>query len=761
MIGNGSRRKPVRWVAASAVLVAALAGLVAPTASPPAAHADAASRGGDFVPFSVPKPIFDTRTGAKLKAGATMSFAAVGVGGVPATGVSAVLVRITTVTPTAATWLAAYPSGTTRPSVSMLNVGAAETLSNTAVVRPGTNGQITLYNAYGETHVMVDAQGYFTSSTGGANGGFVPLTQRRALDTTKTTIIPAGGTRTVDLAATGGVPANASSAFVELTVPPTTAPGYFIAAPTGVTAANVGVIHYENGIYAASGAVLPLTTDGRVTFTNKGGAAAHLVIDVMGYFSKTATAGAGLRPLTARLYSGTLGAQATVDVQVGGANGLPTRGIAGAALSMEAGGGTAAGALRAWPAGEAEPAVAHTEYAPATHHRASVVVKPGADGKVRIKNYGTASTSVYIDMEGWFSDPQAVIPPAQNTAIRVLQAKPQPGQSAATVEYSYVDNLGKVVVAHQPSPDNYFDIQYQTISGNEAFSGPPVLTHGSAGTVEVSAQYGDGGDVWASAQTASAAPTWTPFTDLGGSMAYAPAAANLTNGTTVLFAVDTDGKLWAFPRTGTMPYWRNLGDQDLVGTPTTATVRDGVQVFARDAAGAVKTLTFRDDLTVSAWADLGGGMADTPAAVTYPGYRVALFARAADGSVVTKKQDAAGVFPAEWSPTGQTGVTGAPTAIIDPVDGRTWIVTRDDAGQVLLWAETAAGSATFTQYTAWTNDVPTVVDPTVAQISSPTGQFWVIVYRGANGTPRVVRVMQGFAAAKSTGLTEQALPTTR
>jgi hypothetical protein len=67
--------------------------------------------------------------------------------------------------------------------------------------------------------------------------------------------------------------------------------------------------------------------------------------------------------------------------------------------------------------------------------------------------------------------------------------------------------------------------------------------------------------------------------------------------------------------------------------------RDGVQVLARTATGTVKTLVLRDDLTTTAWTDLGGEVTDTPVAVTYPGYRVALFALAADGSGVTKKQE--------------------------------------------------------------------------------------------------------------------------
>jgi hypothetical protein len=56
-----------------------------------------------------------------------------------------------------------------------------------------------------------------------------------------------------------------------------------------------------------------------------------------------------------------------------------------------------------------------------------VLIKPGTDGKVRIKNYGTAARFIHVDIKGWFSSPQAVIPPQQNTPVRVLQAKVQAG----------------------------------------------------------------------------------------------------------------------------------------------------------------------------------------------------------------------------------------------------------------------------------------------------------------------------------------------
>jgi hypothetical protein len=749
MLETRKRRRPaLRMVAGLAAVAAALTMVVAPV-DQPVARADAAGRGGDFVPLSAPYKIYDTRTNnVKLKAGATASFAAVNVGGVPATGVSGLMVRVIAAAPTANTWITIYSHNTPRPSVSTVYVMATEQQSNVAIVRPGANGQLTVYNAYGDTHVIVDVQGYFTSSTGSTNGGLVPITQKRVVDTRITGgIIPANGTRTIDLAP-GGIPVGASAAFLSLTVPPTsTQPGYFSAAPTGVAISVNGVLNYENGIASSSGTVVPLTTDTRVTFKNWGTTPAHLIVDTMAYFSKTATVGAGLRPAIGRLYGGYIPANGFLDVQVGGTFGLPTRGIAGAMLSVQ-GGGAAAGVLRVWPTGEAEPPTSHAQHQAGAHHRSSVIVRPGTDGKVRIENQSTAQSLVYVDLEGWFAEPQPVIQTPQDTPLQVLQAKIQSGQAATGVVYSYVDNLGKVMVAYQADPDIY-SAQYQTISGNEAFAGPPALSHGAGGTVQVSMQYGDGGDVWTSTQTALNAPTWTPMQDLGGSLAHGPAAANLADGTTVVFAVDVDGKLWAFVRSGTVPYWRNLGDQDLVGTPTTTQARDGVQVFVRAASGAVKSLVFRNDLTVSPWLDLGGDGSGTVAAVTYPGYRLAVFARSADGTIATMKQDTVGVFPSAWTPVG-TGVSaGAPAAIIDPNNGRTWVVHRKADGDFSIWAETTAGSATYAEF-QWNGlGVASVIDPTVAQISTPNRQYWVIAYRTINGSPRVVTALPEQFAERS------------
>jgi hypothetical protein len=86
---------------------------------------------------------------------------------VPASGVSAVLLRVIVSGPTAGTALALWPDGQPKPSISNINVPAGSpNLSNHAVVAVGANGKVDLYNQAGSVHVAVEVAGYFMAVSG-------------------------------------------------------------------------------------------------------------------------------------------------------------------------------------------------------------------------------------------------------------------------------------------------------------------------------------------------------------------------------------------------------------------------------------------------------------------------------------------------------------------------------------------------------------------------------------------------------------------
>ena len=77
-----------------------------------------------------------------------------GQGGVPASGVSAVVLNATVTQPTAPSFLTIGPSGVTRPLISNLNYVPGQTVPNLVTVAVGSNGKVSVYNHSGSVHVI-------------------------------------------------------------------------------------------------------------------------------------------------------------------------------------------------------------------------------------------------------------------------------------------------------------------------------------------------------------------------------------------------------------------------------------------------------------------------------------------------------------------------------------------------------------------------------------------------------------------------------
>jgi hypothetical protein len=118
--------------------------------------------------FSPAGPIrlMDTRSGlggttGAVGPGGTVTLQVTGANGVPATGVTAVVLNVTAVSPTAASFLTVYPHGQSLPVVSNLNFGAGQTIANQVVV-PVVDGKVVFYNSAGSVQVVADLNGYFS-----------------------------------------------------------------------------------------------------------------------------------------------------------------------------------------------------------------------------------------------------------------------------------------------------------------------------------------------------------------------------------------------------------------------------------------------------------------------------------------------------------------------------------------------------------------------------------------------------------------------
>ncbi len=255
-------------------------------------YAPATSGAGRFNPVT-PARLIDTRDAgnAKVAANGTVAVQVTGRGGIPATGVSAVVVDLTGTDATVPGYVTAYATGSTQPTTSNLNLErAGGTVSNLAIVPVGTDGKITVFSQNG-AHIVVDVAGWFSDSTGkgGPRGLYVPVSPSRVLDTrtglgAPQAALAQGASVDLVVAGAGGVPATgASGVVVNVTSVDAVAPGFVTVYPTGATRPVVASLNVD-----AIGQVVPnlvatgLGTQGRVSiFAHAGG---NLVADVAGWF---------------------------------------------------------------------------------------------------------------------------------------------------------------------------------------------------------------------------------------------------------------------------------------------------------------------------------------------------------------------------------------------------------------------------------------------------------------------------------------------
>jgi Bacterial Ig-like domain (group 3) len=113
-----------------------------------------------------PVRILDTRNGtggfhAPVGAGKTISVQVTGKNGVPASGVTAVVMNVTATNPTASSYVTVYPDGQSRPAVSNLNFTAGETIPNLVIVPVGSDGKVDFYNPSGSVNLLADLAGYY------------------------------------------------------------------------------------------------------------------------------------------------------------------------------------------------------------------------------------------------------------------------------------------------------------------------------------------------------------------------------------------------------------------------------------------------------------------------------------------------------------------------------------------------------------------------------------------------------------------------
>jgi hypothetical protein len=181
-----------------------------------------------------------------------------------------------------------YPCGTAIPTASNINFVAGSTVANLVVAKIGAGGAVCIFNNQG-THLVADVNGYFPGST-----SYHSLDPARLLDTrpgmatidTQSVgagLLPSGTVTELTVAGRGGVPANAGTVLLNVTVTGPTVAGFITVYPCGIATPLASNLNYGIGTTVAIAAVVQVGSNGKVCLFNSG--ATHLVADVNGYLA--------------------------------------------------------------------------------------------------------------------------------------------------------------------------------------------------------------------------------------------------------------------------------------------------------------------------------------------------------------------------------------------------------------------------------------------------------------------------------------------
>ncbi|HUC37843.1 MAG TPA: glycoside hydrolase family 5 protein [Acidimicrobiales bacterium] len=236
---------------------------------------------------SVPGPNASLST---LGAGRSVQVEASGVGGVPSSGVSAVVLNIAVTNATASSYATVWPTGSTQPLAANENWGAGETLSAKVVVELGNSGDVSVYNAAGSADFVIDVDGYFSSGSGTQGSLFSAVEPSRVIGSSSGAVgVPGGSEAVAQIGGIGTVPADATAVVLNVTDVPTT-PNFLTVFPAGGSPPNAADVNYvpqDTFNVVCNASYGTLSSSGQIAVLNGPSQAgtAGVAADLFGYFA--------------------------------------------------------------------------------------------------------------------------------------------------------------------------------------------------------------------------------------------------------------------------------------------------------------------------------------------------------------------------------------------------------------------------------------------------------------------------------------------
>jgi len=356
----------------------------------------------------VPSRLLDTRNGIGGTAGVVRPGNIVRVA-VPAAaaGATSVALNVTATDAQVPGFATVWACDEAKPATSNLNFVPGRAVPNKAIIRPsasaGTTGQFCLETS-APVHLLVDLMGWFSGS-----GDVVPSPPNRIVDTRQTgNPLQQGEFRRVRVAGTPGVPANATSALLNVTLTGTRKAGFLSVVPCPTSAGSVPPTSTMNFATGDTVAAFTITTliDGEVCLYSD--SVADLIVDTFG----SAPSGGGLRVKSPeRVLDTRNGVWSTgpalsgdvVRVRVAGRGGIPNESLA-ALLTVTVSDTMSSGYVTAWPCDAPKPDTSVLNFWPGSARANSVLVGLSTgDGEVCLSAFANdgANVSLIADAVGW------------------------------------------------------------------------------------------------------------------------------------------------------------------------------------------------------------------------------------------------------------------------------------------------------------------------------------------------------------------------
>ena len=249
-----------------------------------------------------PARVIDTRVGSATvdgqqsgagaaAAGSVTTVSITGRAGVPVDAAAAVL-NVTVTEPAAAGFATVFPCGTQPPTASNLNYTTGLTIPNLVVAKIGGGGTVCVFTQ-SATHLIADVLGYFPLTT-----SYHALLPARLSDSRPggatvdgrfagSGLVPLGSVTVVHVLGRGGVPDNASTAVLNITVTESVAPGFVTVYPCGPSPADTDPplasnLNFVAGQTIPNAVLSKIGNGGDVCIFNS--QPTHLITDVAGYF---------------------------------------------------------------------------------------------------------------------------------------------------------------------------------------------------------------------------------------------------------------------------------------------------------------------------------------------------------------------------------------------------------------------------------------------------------------------------------------------